>query len=59
MKATLTAILLTVALGIGLAVLPGLSRAEEPKLPQNPKALLKALEEAENPVPNIKSCSRS
>jgi hypothetical protein len=51
MKATVTAISLTVVLGIGLAVLPGRSRAEEPELPQNPKALLKALEEAGKPGP--------
>ena len=51
MKAIVTAIALTMAFGIGVAVLPGLSRAEEPKLPQNPKALLKALEEAGKPGP--------
>jgi hypothetical protein len=54
MKATVTALALTVALAIGLTALTGRARAEEPKVPESPKALLKALEEAGKPGPEHK-----
>jgi hypothetical protein len=54
MKATVKAIALIVALGIGLSILPGRARAEDRKVPDSPAALLKALAEAGKPGPEHK-----
>jgi hypothetical protein len=54
MKATVTASALTVALACGLTILPGLTRAEDAKVPNSPTALLKALAEAGTPGPEHK-----
>ena len=54
MKATVKAIALIVALGIGLSVLPGPTRAKDAKVPESPAALLKALAEAGKPGPEHK-----
>jgi hypothetical protein len=54
MKATVTAITLIVATGIGFAVLAGGSRAQDSTLPESPAALLKALAEAGQPGPEHK-----
>jgi Protein of unknown function (DUF1579) len=51
MKATVTASALTVTLAIGLIVLPGLTRAQDAKVPPTPSALIKALAEAGKPGP--------
>jgi hypothetical protein len=54
MKATVKAIALIMAVGIGLSVLPGPNWALDRKVPESPAALLKALAEAGKPGPEHK-----